>query len=98
MFRQAGKGLAILAMALVPLACTSLPKPGTPGEDGEVALDSLETTDAVPLAYGDLEAVVPLGPTASGLWFEDDSGTVRLVGYDHQTRRLWPGVRVIRRQ
>jgi hypothetical protein len=72
---------------------------GTPGEGGVVAAENLPSTDVVPAAWGPLVAATPLpGTTTTGLWFQDDSGTVRLVGFDHQTQQLWTQAGVLRRR
>ena len=96
---RALKRLGILAAMLIPFACARLPQAGPPGEGGTPAVEALPSTDLVPLGWGRLVSATPIpGHTASALWFQDDSGTVRLIGFDHQTQRLWERATVLRRR
>ena len=98
MSHRAGRWLGILGLTLMPLSCTALPETREPGE-GALAVEALPRTDAVPLEWGSLIAVNPWPEASeSALWFQDDSGTVRLVRFDHQTRKLRPRAQLIRRR
>ena len=83
MIRSAGKYVFLLVLLVPIVSCTRLP------EGGPLAVQQLPSTDSVPLEWGRLVAVSPrtLGAT-SQLWFEDDSGQIRLVVYDEGTRQL----------
>ena len=89
--------LGTIGVVLISLSCTKLPEAGTPGR---MAVQDLPPSLAVvPLEWGSLVAASPMaGANASALWFQDDSGTVRLVAYDHETLQLWPQAKVIRRR
>lgn len=98
MSNRAGRWLGILGLMLMPLSCTALPEAGTPGEGGAVAVQDLPGTDVVPLEWGSLVAVTTMPEAAvSTLWFQDDAGTVRRVGFDHRSQKLWPRVQLFRR-
>jgi hypothetical protein len=96
---RAKERLSILGLLLIPLGCAPLPQAGPPGEGGAIAVEDLPSTDVVPLSWGSLVSAYPMsGNTSSALWFQDDSGTVRLVGFDHRTQRLWAQAGVLRRR
>ena len=98
MSNRAGRWLGTLGLMLMPLSCTALPGAGTPGEGGRVAVQDLPGTDVVPLEWGALVAVTAMPEaSASALWFQDDAGTVRMVTFDHKTRKLWPKAQLLRR-
>jgi len=89
----------MLGPVFLGISCTALPSPGAPGEGGTITLQDLPSTDVVPLEWGALVSTSPVpGTNASALWFQDDSGTVRMVGFDHQTQRLWAQAGVLRRR
>jgi hypothetical protein len=97
--RRAGSWLGILVLTLGTLSCNALPRPGVPGESGTPPVEDLPSTDIVPLDWGALVSATPIPETAAtALWFQDDSGTVRAVGFDHQRKKLWEGAVVIRRR
>ena len=54
--------------------------------------------DLVPLEWGTLVAVTPAFPPSSRLWFQDESGTIRFVNYDHETNQLAAQGRLLRRR
>jgi hypothetical protein len=91
--------LGIMGLAAVPLcSCAPLPE-GTPPGEVQVMTAELPRTGSVPAEWGSLVAVTPIPETTtSRLWFQDDSGTVRIVSVDYKSRRLWPQAVVIRRQ
>jgi hypothetical protein len=56
-------------------------------------------TDAIPAAWGDLISVTADAEwTYSTMWFQDDSGSIRLVGFHHDNRQLLDSVAVINRR
>lgn len=92
--------LAPLLLVLAPLACTKLPQRGTPGEAGQVGVETLPSTDSIPMAWGHLVSVTPDpgGSNAFRLWFENDQGEIRILGYDNVTWKLWRRALVLRRK
>lgn len=91
MSHPAGWVLPTLLLATT-VSCTTLRPTGNPGEEGKLAVDSLTVPNAVPLAWGRLVAVTydPEETNASFLWFEDEAGVVRRIGYDNGAAELWP--------
>jgi hypothetical protein len=96
--RRLGECLLLPALVLSLTSCTRLQRAGTPGEGGELAIEALPPEGAVPLEWGDPIAVTP-SPDVEGarLWFLNEAGVIRVVGYDYRSRRLWPRAGVIRR-
>ena len=99
MFRQVRKFSVFLALALLCMSCTRLPR-RSQEVGGSVAVETLQNLGSVPAEWGNLVSVGahPTNPQIMRLFFEDDEGTVRVVVYDAQLLRLWPNVGVIRRQ
>jgi hypothetical protein len=60
----------------------------------------LPNANQVPPEWGRLVTVSEANPAGNDylLWFQDDSGTVRLVGYNRVSRHLWPTASIIRRR
>ena len=99
MLLRAPQCLGMCLLLAATTACRDLPRE-VPADEGGVVTEVLPTTDAIPAEWGKLTSVTgaPHLETASLLWFQDDFGTIRVVGFDHETLRLWPKVRVIRRR
>lgn len=98
MFLRASVRSLFLGILLLPLSCT--PLPGSSQVAGEAAaFTELPSADEVPIEWGSLVSVTP-GPLGeeSLMWFQDDAGTIRLVGYDFNAQRLWERAVVIRRR
>ena len=96
-FRE-GKWLGILGLMLIPLSCTPLPETIVPEGETVVILD-LPSTGAVPLEWGSLVSVtVAPWDGWSLLWLQDDSGTIRMVAFDHSAQQLRPEAVLIRRR
>jgi hypothetical protein len=80
----------------MPLSCAKLPEPGT---GSTLAVQELPSLTVVPVEWGTLVSTSPMpNARASALWFQDDSGTVRMVAVDHELAQLWPQALVIRRR
>ncbi len=99
MSHRARMMLVVLLPAALALSCTSLQQSGTPGEGGELTVEALPSSDSVPLEWGRLVTVTnaPAVEGATLLWYQDEAGTVRVVGYNHFTQQLWSYARVIAR-
>jgi len=99
MLKRARTLLLVLSSAGIAISCTRLQQDVIPGEGGTLNLDTLPSTNTVPLSWGRLVSVTnsPGNTEASLLWFEDEAGRVHMVGYDHPTRKLWTPARVITR-
>ena len=98
MSSRATRCLGTCILLLTPLSCRSLPQTAPPSEGGPAAEEALPSTDAVPIEWGDLAAVSYAEPNMSLLWFQDDSGVVRVAAFSNTYRRFWPNARVIRRR
>ena len=95
-FSRAVGRLGAIGIVLSLVACTAIPEPGSPGT---VAVEQLPSLDAVPPHWGTLVSTNPIpSARATALWFRDDSGTIRMVAFDHETSQLWPQARVIHRR
>ena len=96
---RTSRWLVGLALVCLPLSCSRLPRSSSPGEGGELAIESLTVPDSVPAEWGELVSVV--NGSASAEWlilcFQDEGGVVRMVAYNVKTARLSPGARVIGR-
>lgn len=86
-----------LVLGLAPIACRPLPDAHPHLHGSPTPVQDLQVTDEVPAAWGRLVAVTEI-PGSSTLFFQDDSGAVRLVVFDRARRQLLPHVAVIRRQ
>ena len=99
MSSRVGKWLGILGLMLIPLSCTALPDARPPVEGEVVGVQDLASTGAVPLEWGSLVSVTQAGVGATArLWFQDDSGTVRMVAFSPLTMRIQPRATVISRR
>ena len=99
MLRRTAACSLVLVVVVVTTSCTRLPRSGTPGEGGELAINTLRFTDSIPLEWGDLISVTRGShPDHSLLWLQDEQGDIRVVGYNRITQRLSSGARVIGRR
>lgn len=96
MLRRVSRSAAAVLLGLLALSCTRLPSAATVSRD---AFEPLAHADSIPLAWGRLIAVNENSttPSASLLWFQDEAGEIRMVGFNHSTGRFWTNARVIRR-
>ena len=97
MSRRATKWLGLVSLVLASLAC----RPLSPAVEGnQAASQPLPSADMVPAEWGRLVAVseAAQSPNASLLWFQDDSGNVRMVGFDRTRQQLLAQSVIIRRQ
>jgi hypothetical protein len=100
MLARAAKWLAACLVVVAPLSCRSLPQARIQDGEGTLAWDTLPSANEVPLEWGELKAVTeaPGGTNVSLLWFQDDSGAVRVVGLEHVRNNLWTEARLVRRR
>jgi hypothetical protein len=91
-------GLLLIAVLLVAaVACEQLPQ-GT-ARQGHDHMELMPYTDAIPAEWGTLVSVTADADwTYSTMWFQDDSGHIRLVGFDNGNRQLLDSVAVILRR
>jgi hypothetical protein len=63
-----------------------------------VPIEVLDSNE-VPRDWGRLASVTidPVNENGILLWFEDEAGNVRMIGYDRSEYRLWKNGRIIRR-
>jgi hypothetical protein len=93
-----GRWLGIVGLMLIVLSCAPLPETIIPEGDTVGTLD-LPSTGTVPLEWGSLVSVTvnPWGDLTL-LWFQDDTGTIRSVAFDHSTQQFRPQAVLIRRR
>jgi hypothetical protein len=97
--RHARSSLIAVLLPLALAACGRTQAGILRAEGGvDVPLEALDSNQ-VPQDWGRLVSVTPDPVNASGvvLWFEDDAGEVRMIGYDRAEHRLWKQGRIIRR-
>jgi hypothetical protein len=88
--------LVVSLALLAPLACARISNPPR-GAPGELETESLTMADTLPLAWGKLVSVTP-SDQVDRLWFQNDSGEIRIVTYIHDQNRFWSMAPVIRRK
>ena len=99
MSRRIGKWVGTVGLLLFVLSCTALPDTRTSSEGGGITV-AVPAPDLVPIEWGTLVAVTPdpRGTAQSYLWLQDESGTIRLLGFNHATGQLWPRADLFRRR
>ena len=99
MCHRRAKWFGLLGLMLLPLGCKPIVTARTPGEGGELPVVALPSSDMVPHEWGNLISVT-FSDTEdrSLLWFQDDSGNVRIVRYSARNERLGLDARLIRRR
>ena len=99
MSRRIGKWVGTVGLLLFVLSCTALPDSGAPLEGGATLVD-VPAPGLIPIEWGTLVAVTPehSGIPRSLLWLQDESGTIRMVGYDHLNGQLRPQAALLRRR
>lgn len=87
----------LLVLLVLQLSCTKYPP--APGEEGALAVIDLVQRDSIPAEWGPLISVVisPDFPRRVQLWFQDESGNIRLAFYEMNQRKLAPKVVVFGR-
>ncbi|KPJ92428.1 MAG: hypothetical protein AMS18_07410 [Gemmatimonas sp. SG8_17] len=98
MLYRTGGYLLVAALVLSAVSCTRLSRT-TPHEGPAVAIEEMPYSNSVPLEWGQLISVTADATwPASTLWFQNEAGEVRLVGYHYESRRLLDSVAVIVRR
>jgi hypothetical protein len=88
----------VLILAVLPVSCVKMPE-WAPAGEGDIATEDLPDADAIPLAWGKLVSVtITEQDYFYQLWFQDEAGNVRMVGYDLRTNRLIPKARLFSRR
>lgn len=81
-----GSCVVLLSLLLLaPVACTKLPEAARGAAGGTV--EAVGSSDSIPLQWGRLVSVTGELP-AQKLWFENDAGELRVVGFDYSTMRF----------
>jgi hypothetical protein len=89
MFRKTGVWLFVVILLLPALSCTRLPE-GSSQKGVALVSEPLPSMDSIPAEWGKLVSVTtnPAYPGWFQLWFEDESNTVRMVAFNHQTKHF----------
>jgi hypothetical protein len=89
--------LLVVVFLLPILSCTRL---DTPPEGEILGTEKLPALSSIPLDWGKLVSVttIPIYQGMFQLWFQDESGKVRIVGYDERSRQLAPEAVVVPRK
>ena len=99
MSRRIGKWVGTVGLLLFLTSCTALLDRGASREGGEITILDVPTPDLVPIEWGTLVAVTPVsGVAQSNLWLQDESGTIRVIGYNHANNQLRAQGRLLRRR
>lgn len=95
---KTGGYLLFAMLAISTLACRELPGASALQESPR-QMEPMPYDDAIPEEWGDLISVTAdANWTYSTMWFQDDSGTIRLVGFYNENRQLLDSVVVIERR
>ncbi len=98
MLCRIGGYLLVAALVLSAVSCSEL-RQTTPREGPSVTIEEMPYSNSVPLEWGQLISVTAdVAWPAATLWFQNEAGEVRLVGYHHESRRLVDSVAVIGRR
>lgn len=89
MLRQTGILLLVVVLLLPALSCTKLSDRPAP-KGVVVGSEKLPALDSIPPEWGKLVSATSNAayPGWFQLWFEDESGTVRMVMFNLRTRQL----------
>ena len=99
MSRQTGIWLLVVALLLPTLSCTKLSDRPAP-KGVVVGSEKLPVLDSIPPEWGKLVSVTSntAYPGWFQLWFEDESGTVRMVLFNLRTKQLDSNAKVLPRK
>jgi len=89
MCRKTGLWVLVVVLLLTTLSCARLPE--SPAQKGVmVGAAQLPASDSIPSEWGKLVSVTsnPAYPGWFQLWFQDETGTVRMVAFNLQTKQL----------
>jgi len=99
MCRKTGLWILVAVLLVPTFSCTRLPE--SPTQKGAtVASVQPPSSDSIPAEWGKLVSVTSNAtyPGWFQLWFEDGTGTVRLVPFDLQTKHFGSDVMVLPRK
>ena len=99
MILYARSSLVAVLLAFAVGACGRTETAMLRSEHGEEVPLEVLASNQIPHSWGRLASVTvdPLNEHGVLLWFEDEAGDVRMIGYDRQQRTLWKNGRIIRR-
>lgn len=77
----------LLGLLLAPLACTKLPGVAQSAPGTGPTVEAVRSSDSIPLHWGKLISVTGEFPTQK-VWFQNDAGELRVIGFNYSTRRF----------
>ena len=100
MIGQLRKYLVFPGLVALSVSCTKLLREGASEAAGGLAVESLEDEVSVPSEWGNLVDVTqhPSLNQITLLWFQDDEGTIRVVGYKSRKKQFLTDATVIHRR
>lgn len=87
----------LLVLLLASLSCAKLPEKAPASAPGTSAVERVASGDSIPQEWGALVAVAGELPTQK-LWFQNEAGDLRVVGFNYETMSLDSLVFVIHRK
>jgi hypothetical protein len=91
--------ILVAALLLPAISCSRLPEKAVQ-QAPTVASEQLPALDSIPPEWGRLVSVTtnPAFPNWFQLWFEDETGTVRMAAFDFRTKQLDPSALIFARK
>ncbi len=89
MLSRIGISLILVILIFLSLSCTKIEQPAARGR-GDLVFKALPSPDSLPFDFGNLVSV-SLEPESQHwvqLWFQDENGILRIMGYSIQKYRF----------
>ena len=99
MLSRIGIFLILVILIFLSLSCAKIEQPVAPGEGG-LDFKALPSPNSIPLEYGNLVSVSSVAglPYSVQLWFQDENGILRMVGYSIHMNRFAKDFHLISRK
>jgi hypothetical protein len=92
------KWIWLLVLFLALVGCKPLSPIGASAGGEKATVQPLSTPDMIPAHWGHMVAVTEQGTNDFSLWFEDEAGNIRMIGYNRTVQQLWSHSTLIRRR